>query len=122
MVVVVVVGILATMAVPSYRNAVERTVGYESEAALNIIFRAEQQYFLASNPKSYGTLNQLQGIPSGTVYLPPGALTSNNWENYRTENVTATTFRAVADRRGTTPVATRTIDQTGTLNPLRWPP
>lgn len=112
LVVVVIVGILASIAIPSFGNAVERSRCRDAQSTLNIIFQAERIFRLDNN--TYGTLAEL----TGRGYMPTPS--SNDW-TYTTGVVTAATFIATATRTGGGGFNGRTIqiDErfTGASNP-----
>lgn len=121
MMVVIIIGILATVTVPAFTRSFEIAKGRESETSLRIIFQAERAYYFDQTPNSYGTLANL--VPT---YLPSAnSLDSADWLYAAVPDNAATppTFVATATRTGgPNNNQTRTIDQTGTIAPATWPP
>lgn len=83
LVVVVIVGILAATALPSFARAAERARIRDAQAVLAAIYSAERVYYLDQN--SYGTLANL--IANGYLADPdPGKIivsdpgTNENWD------------------------------------------
>ena len=118
---VVVIGIIASIAIPSYQRTFEHAIGRESETSLRIIYQAEQAYYYSKSPP-----NNLYGnYPNDLNSYIPNNLNSNEWTYTVTLNNGGTpkSFTATATRQqGPHANQTRTIDQTGTLNPTTWPP
>lgn len=82
MVVVVIVGILAAVAYPSYRDSVDRAKRNEAKALLLEIAQNQERYYLQNN--SYGTLAQLgydnpQLTDSGAYAVTIGGADANNF-------------------------------------------
>lgn len=129
MVVVVIIGILATIAWPNLTRSFETAKGRDSEAALRMIFTAERQYYFDQNPNAYGTRPDLEAAPPSTnttAYLPATFLNSEHW-TYAIDIIGCGApppcFKATATRReGRYGNQTRTINQTGTIDPPEWPP
>lgn len=92
MIVVILVGILATAAVPMYTNLVERTRGQEAKATLLMIRSAERSYHLDNN--EYIDLDTL--VNDGYLEEPniTGAFFS-----YDVTTFTQNTFQAQATRQ-----------------------
>lgn len=63
MIVVVIVAILATVAIPSYQDSVRKTRRADAKEALTRIAALQERYFFTNN--SYGTLTQL-GVGSAS--------------------------------------------------------
>lgn len=89
MITVVIVGILAAIALPSFSKAVERAKVKETQAALAAIAGAERVYRL--DQVGYGTLANLT---ANRYTSDPG---NTDW-NFATSGVTATAFTATATR------------------------
>ena len=117
--VVMIVGILAAVAAPSFSTAAERARVRSAQATLNTIFEAERMYRL--DQSTYGTLNDL----TNQRYLnnPDSA----EW-TYANSNVAAATFTMTATRvgggyNGNTVSIDQTFDSTapvyGGNHPLR---
>ncbi len=68
MIVVVIVGILLAVAIPSYQNAIERGRGRNAEFNLRSIYSAQQRYFLEN--KCYYTCTQGIPLPIGFTCTP----------------------------------------------------
>ena len=115
---VLIMGILAGMAIPSFRTAVEQSRSNEARAAINIIYSAEKIYLLNTarcwpNPDSTTTCLVSGGVPAAintglSVDLPAMA--------YYNLSVTSTsaTFTATATRTTGSSPKTFTINQAGT--------
>ena len=118
LIVTVILGVAAGLAIPAYNLTVEQSRGNEAKINLNIIYMAEKVYKL--NTGTYW---------DGTTTASPAsintALNTNITTNFYTENgsssvgtsfsgVTATTFTAKMERAGASN-KTFIIDQTGTM-------
>jgi type IV pilus assembly protein PilE len=82
MIVVVIVGILAAVAYPSYRDSVDRAKRNEAKALLLEIAQNQERYYLQNN--SYGSLVQLgyanpQFTDSGAYAVTIGGPDANNF-------------------------------------------
>jgi type IV pilus assembly protein PilE len=108
MVVVIIVGILAAVAVPLYRANVRRAMSSEGQALVGSI-RTAERLFLAEN-NTYGTWADISASIdlTGNIYFQTAPVLTN---------VTATTFTATVTGTAGTPGAgiTVAIDQDGTL-------
>lgn len=93
MIVVIIVGILGTIAIPGYQKTVEKGYGDKAKVVLQTIYTAEKLYRLDYN--RYGSLSNL--ISNKYIENPNagGAKFS-----YSTLGVGATTFQARATRKG----------------------
>ena len=115
---VVVLGVLATTAIPPFMRSLEYTKGRESERGLRVIFEAERSYFFDVLPNSYGTMANL--IPTYLVAAPDSA----NWVYTITTPGAAPygAFTAMATRQGggSRGGQTRTITQAGVIVPATW--
>lgn len=97
MVVVVIVGILAAIAVPTFTNTKEKTLDREAIAALQLMKAANKLYYARNEfyfPSS-GTVTALTSI-NGNLSL---ALNDSNWQ-YSVQWITSTNFRVNASRVG----------------------
>ena len=117
LVAVAILGILATVAIPSYVRSLESSKGRESEMALRAILEAERSYYFDVIPNSYGTVANL--IPTYLLVSPDSA----NW----TYGINAPgvapfgAFIATATRQsGSRSGQTRTITQAGVIAPATW--
>lgn len=103
--VVTIVGVLATLAIPTYGRMVERAKVRDAQTVLVSIFNAQRMYRLdqtAGTPPvpTYGTLPNLinnRYLTDPDPGPPPG--TNRDW-NFDTPVVTANTFTARARRIG----------------------
>jgi len=96
MVVIVVISILASIAVPSYRSYLLRAQRTEGTGALLQIQQAQEKYFLQNN--RYATNPELILTPAnGGLGLTN--VTPNNRYNVDLFNITATTYTARATTR-----------------------
>lgn len=97
LIVVIVVGILASVAVPSYRNYVMRTHRVEAKTALLNLAAAQEKFYLVNN--TYATNAQLAAAPPAGLGLP--ATTENGWYTIAIGNgANAAGFRATATAAG----------------------
>ena len=109
LIVVAILGILAGLAVPNYIKMIEKNRVKQTQATLNIIYRAEGMYRLANG--GYGTLAQML---AGT-YLDPNPNTSAEWTftivlGGTGSNPPYETFTATATRQGGGDYASNTIE------------
>ena len=74
-IVIVIVGILASIAIPTYSEYVLRTHRVEGKSALLKLAAAQEQYYLQNN--SYATAAKLTTAPPGGLGIP--ATTENGW-------------------------------------------
>ena len=113
MIVVVVVAILASIAIPSYRSYVLRSHRVEAKTALLQLAAAQEKFYLQSN--TYAANSALSTAPPAGLGLP--ATTKNGWYTITIDNATAATFSATATAVGTqtqdSDCATFTIDALG---------
>ena len=122
LIVVVIIGIIATAVLPSFSRSFEIAKGRESETSLRTIYEAERAYYFDRTPNRYGTLDDL--VPT---YLPSTAsLNTANWTYGVAPSNPASgpaAFVATATRQGGPHNGqTRTMNQSGTLAPASWPP
>ena len=110
LIVVIIIGILATLAIPHYTLSRERVFGREAIANLKMIGAAERMYRMELTPDAFvacscGCAGTGAGCcnnnPNGCNFLLKLSLNTDNW----TYAVTVTagpppTFRATADRIG----------------------
>ena len=97
LVVVIIIGILAMVAIPQFTKSIERSRGAEARAALRNIYTAEQAYF-AQNETYTPTYSVL-----ATSYDVPATL-GTDW-SFSIISGDATTFVAEALRTGSGPFA-----------------
>ena len=126
LVTVVVIGIVASIAIPSYQRTFEHAFGRESETALRILYRAEQAYYNAKSPPSnvYGWHN-VAGQGNDLASYIPSPLDSAEWTYTAVpgNGQTPKEFTATATRvRGPHAGKTRTTSRTGVISPDSWPP
>ena len=97
---VIILGILATFAIPGFGKMVERSRVKDAQTTLNMIFQAERIYRLDQTPPTYGNLADL--YPPLGQYLP-GNPNNANW-NFTVTIPTppAATFTATATRNSGT--------------------
>ena len=106
MVVVIIVGILAAVAVPLYRSNLKRAMSSEGVALVGSIRTAERVYY-AEHDKYTGVASELGGIDlTGNKYFTAAPAFSN---------VAATTFTVTATGTGDAAGVTAAIDQAGTV-------
>jgi type IV pilus assembly protein PilE len=98
MIVIVVVAILASIAVPSYRQYVLRSHRVEAKTALLNLAAAQEKFYLENN--TYATNAELATAPPDGLGL--AATTENSWYTIAIANgADATTFSATATATGT---------------------
>lgn len=123
MVTVIIIGILASIALPNFSRAFENTKAKEAVVSLQQIRSGERVYRVAEGsywgPSSQGSssdehIGHIKSINNALqVFLDYRA--ERNW-NYYVQRLTADSFIATAARRsGSHGNQTITIDQTGTL-------
>lgn len=93
LVVVVIVGILASMALPNFGKAVEKAKVRDAQGTLNMIYQAERMYKLDQG--TYGTLDNL--ITNQYLADPRSA---GSPFNYAAVNTGATAFTGTVTRVG----------------------
>jgi type IV pilus assembly protein PilE len=109
MTVVVIIGIIASIAVPSYRNYVLRAQRSDATGALLRVAAAQEKFYLQNN--TYGTTAQLTAL--GVID------TEHGWYTVTISNPSATGFTATATAPSASPqyvdsgCRTFTIDQSG---------
>ncbi|MFH1691691.1 MAG: type II secretion system protein [Candidatus Omnitrophota bacterium] len=99
MIVVVIVGILTSLAIPNFTAAKEKTLDKEAIAAMHLIKVAERQYRLATNlywPTTAVTNTNINQINGNLSLL----LSSSNWVYEVRGAAGGATFRARATRLG----------------------
>jgi len=74
-IVIVIVGILASIAIPTYSEYVLRTHRVEGKSALLKLAAAQEQYYLQNN--TYATATKLTTAPPAGLGIP--ATTENGW-------------------------------------------
>jgi type IV pilus assembly protein PilE len=114
MIVIVIVAILASIAVPSYRNYVLRSHRVEAKAALLNLAAAQEKFYVQNN--TYATNTQLTTAPPNGLGL--ASTTENGWYTVAIANgANAAGFSATATATGTQTedgdCATFTINQLG---------
>jgi type IV pilus assembly protein PilE len=113
-VVMVVVGILAAIAIPSYRSYVLRTHRVEAKTALMQLAAAQEKFYLQNN--TYATNGELEDAPPDGLGIPD--TTENGWYTIAIANgANAAGFAATATAAGEqaedTDCAAFTINQAG---------
>lgn len=113
MIVIVVVAILASIAVPSYRSYVLRSHRVEAKTALLNLAAAQEKFYLVNN--TYATNAQLTTAPPNGLGL--SATSERGWYTIAITGGDATSFSATATATGTQTAdgdcATFTINQLG---------
>jgi len=92
---IIVIGILASIAMPGFTRAIERARVQDVEATLAAAFQAERLYLLDN--ADFGTWAEL--IADHYITDPDGGNSNTEW-NFASANVTATTFTLTATRTG----------------------
>ena len=112
MIVVLVVGILASIAVPSYRAYLLRSHRVEATAALLNLAAAQEKFYLQNNTYTM----ELEDAPPDGLGLQ--AVTANDFYDIAIDSADAAGFQATATAKGgqadDSHCAEFTIDQTGT--------
>jgi type IV pilus assembly protein PilE len=110
-VVVIIVGILAGIAVPSYRNYIIRTHRVEAKSTLLNLLSNQERFYLANN--TYADNDALTDAPPAGLGMP--ATTENGWYTLAINAADAAGFTATATATGgqaqDTDCATFTINQ-----------
>jgi type IV pilus assembly protein PilE len=93
MIVIVVIAVLGSIAVPSYRSYILRTHRVEAKTALLNLAAAQEKFYLQNN--TYATNAQLATAPPNGLGMT--ATTENGWYTIAIANgASATTFSATA--------------------------
>jgi type IV pilus assembly protein PilE len=112
MVVMVVIGILVAMAVPTYQRAVEQSHADIAAANLRAIWAAERLYWLEYHAYT-SSLTDLRDIG----LLDSQVVLSANGYTYAIASAESNSFEATATRTGSTQWSGQyTIDQTGVIS------
>lgn len=125
MIVLVVMSILATIAIPSYQSSIRKSRRADAQAALTEMYIRQEKW--RANSTSYtSTLSQV-GAPSGTAKVLQHYTFSIDGDNSPVviANATQTKFRVIAtaksgqvnDAQGITPCNVLTIDESGAREP-----
>ncbi len=118
MTVIVVVALLGTIAVSSYRSYLLRTNRTEAKTQLLRVQAAQEKFFLQNN--RYATADELDDAPPAGLGV--GTTTPNGMYNIALINVTQTTYTAQATAtsgqlQDTAACHTLTINEAGTRTP-----
>ena len=97
MIVIVVVAILASIAVPSYRQYVLRSHRVEAKTALLNLAAAQEKFYLVNN--DYAESGELTTAPPAGLGL--SGTTENGWYTVAITASSATAFTATATATGT---------------------
>jgi type IV pilus assembly protein PilE len=112
-VVVAIVALLASIAVPTYRNYLLRSHRVEAKAALLNLAAAQEKFYLQNN--SYAANSVLSTAPPTGLGIP--GTTKNGYYTIAISNASTTTFAATATATGAqtedTDCATFAIDALG---------
>jgi len=110
-VVVIIVGILATFAVPQYLKATERAKGAKAKNALSLISQAEKLYRAENDTYIVTGVNNTNVILGSYVELN-AVDADTNWQ-YQVGAATANTFTVTGTRVGGAYAGTLTLNQDG---------
>jgi type IV pilus assembly protein PilE len=114
-IVVIIIGILASVGIPQYMKAIEKARGAEGYAGLGYIQQGEKLYYANNEVYLAGTAP----LDAATQQKLDISLPQTGWKFGVA--ATATTFTATATRlKGSCINDTMTIDQTGTLTDTSW--
>lgn len=119
MVVVIIIGILASISIPSFNKSMENARAKEAHTTLELIYNAEKVYRL--DKKAY-CIAPSATSPNWANFFNPYIENPNLNSEYYNYIITgnSTSYTARADRKGTDP-RYYTIDQTGTkLGSISW--
>ena len=97
LIVVIIIGILASIALPNFSKAAERAKVKDAQAILASIHSAERVYFL--DETRFGTDTDLYVNNHYLTNPDPGGTTNPDWD-FTVTSPTATTFTATATRTG----------------------
>ena len=113
MVVLVILAVLASIAIPSYRQYILRSHRVEAKAALLNVAAAQEKFYLQNN--TYAANSVLSTAPPTGLGIP--GTTQNGHYTIAINNASTTTFAATATATGTqtedTDCATFAIDALG---------
>ncbi|RKY34210.1 MAG: hypothetical protein DRP78_06895 [Candidatus Omnitrophota bacterium] len=110
--VVIIIGILATIAVPNYYKAVERAKAAKAKASLDLMRKAEISYRALNDTFTDNSGDELDSVDFSTAAVIG---VSTDW-TYTFGNVAATTVDVVATRQtGQYANESITIDQDGII-------
>ena len=115
-IVVIIIGILATLAIPQYSKAVERSKAAKAKYALSLIRQAEELYF--DNYDAYTTTGMLDTLASKLdPYIELSQLVNDLdwWYEVSSVSTNPDCLNLLA-RRKTGAYATKTFGQTCDLN------
>ena len=91
---IIIVGILATLAIPNFSKAIEKTKVKDAQTTLAALYSAEKVYRLDQN--AYGTLGNL----IANHYITDPNAGNTTWGFADGEPPTAATFKITATRTG----------------------
>lgn len=123
MMVIIIIGIMATMALPSYNKTVEREYFRGAQDMLQAIYAGEQVFFTVNN--AYRAQPATLAEWRDELYMDDPNIPAGGPVTYAIDGVTATTFTATAMRNGGSCCSGGTIsmNQDRTMTPGgAWPP
>ncbi len=109
MVVVIIIGILATLSIVQFTGPKEQSLTKEAKANLKLIAAAQKIYRMETG--SYVTAADETEINQRLRLMLPQKADSKNW-NYKVTEATATTFNATATRTRGSDIRTYFINET----------
>jgi type IV pilus assembly protein PilE len=113
LVVVLIVGILAAVAIPSYRNYVLRSNRIEGQTALNFVAQAQEKYYSTYNKYT----NVMAGSPTTGLQIPATSCNGGSTAaNCRYQISITTTAGGANFTAKATPINTQSTDVCGTLS------
>lgn len=117
LIVVIIIGILASIALPNFTKASERAKVKDAQAVLASIHSAERVYYL--DETRYGTDTSLYVTNHYLTNPDPGGTTNPDWDFAVTSPDPGSTFTATATRTGGA-YNTKTITVTETFNGTQY--
>jgi len=116
MIVVVIIGILAALAIPRFMTATTRSKQSEAKQLLKQVYTMQHAFRQGSNPPTYGD-NGVNIAPGGGAFTTIGVevMTNNLYTYAMVAGVNTFTCTATANLDDDATVDTWTVDQTGVV-------
>lgn len=111
-IVIVIIGILATIAIPQFLAAIERAKGGKARSSLSMIVKAEKMYYISTTPSAYiDCTNATLSANLGAYIEMTDIANDPDWSySFSAAAATATATR----KAGTAINTTLTLDTSGT--------